>query len=169
MLFPEDADIEQPSFTDALPAFPTEPDATAPAKAQAEDVPEMDPQYRQDFDGLLYIGALRKEFSWLGHTFAIRTVTVDELLRIGLAVKQYEGTIGANRAYVAAVVAASIERVDGKPLHQPLGPGEDSLEERFRYVRQYWYTWTIDRVYQECAELEARVAQIIESLGKSSS
>lgn len=159
------------------------PSTTDPASSDSQSAPplegitsdeariatkELDTRYLQDFEGLLYLGALQDEFPWMGHTFSIRTLTVDETLEIGLLVKRYEGTIGENRAFLTATVAAALERVDGRAVHSPLGPQDSVLEDKFRYVRQGWYSWTIDRVYNQLMALEARVAQIVEAMGEVS-
>ena len=178
-----DIAIEEPADTAWFPEVPPEEPSSTTDPALSSDVPpsegitsdeariaqlELDPRYRQDFDGLLYLGSLRDEFKWAGHTFTIRTLTVDEMLEVGLIVKRYDETIGSNRAYITAVVAACLERVDGKSVHSPLGPRESPLEERFRYIRESWYPWTADRVYNQFLMLETRVAQIIEAMGEVS-
>ena len=149
-------------------------EAEAAALEEASKVPDplgdlvFDEKYQRDFEGLLYLGDLRKDFVWAGHTFSVRTLTVDELLRIGLLTQKYEGSIGADRAYVTAVVAAAVEEVDGKPLVTPLGPETDILAEKFKYVRQNWYSWTTDAVYQEFRALEMRVQEILDAMGEAS-
>ena len=129
---------------------------------------QFDEAFRQELDGLMHIGYLRKEFSWLGHKFQIKTLTIDEMLKVGLMVKEYDGSIGAQRAYITAVAAAAIERVDGRAIATPIGPADDLLEQKFRYAREYWFAWTVDKIYSEVMTLEARVAKIIEQLGESS-
>jgi hypothetical protein len=168
--FPEEQapDEELSSTTD-----PTLSDAPSPEGITTDEAriakKELDPRYRQDFEGLLYLGDLRDEFTWAGHSFSIKTLTIDEMLRAGLMVKKYEESIGSNRAYITAVVAACLVRVDGKPIYSPLGSIDEDgeLEAKFRYVRESWYSWTADRIYNQLMILEARVAQIIEAMGEA--
>lgn len=158
-ILPPPPDIEQP---EDAPEGDDELDTSA-----ADDL-QFDEDFRLELDGLMHIGFLRKDFSWLGHKFQIKTLTIDEMLEVGLMVKKYDGSIGAQRAYVTAVAAAAVERVDGRPTVTPVGPKDDLLEMKFRYAREYWFSWTVDRIYSEVMALEARVAKIIEQLGESS-
>ena len=89
-------------------------------------LPEFDGRWRDEFEGLLYIGALTDRFVWLGHEFHIRTLTTGELAEVALVSKPYDGTEASMKAYQAGVVAASVLSVDGRPLPQPITtePGE---------------------------------------------
>lgn len=153
----------------APPTEGTTPDETRRGGADVVAPPEFDPRHREDFEGLLYIGALTHEFSWAGHRFKIRTVTTDELLEVGLAQKKYRDSLGDSRAYVTAMAAACIVLVDGKPLPRPLTSdmADTEFSNKFDYVRSHWYPWTVDAVYEEYMKLEARVVEIIESMGKA--
>lgn len=154
-----------PASSDSNEAPPSEGITSDEARIAAM---ELDEKYLLDFEGLLYLGALRDEFKWAGHTFQIKTLTVDDTLEVGLLVKRYDDTIGTSRAYLTATVAAALERVDGKPVHSPLGPQDSPLEDKFRYIKDGWYSWTVDRIYNQLMALEARVAQIIEAMGEVS-
>jgi hypothetical protein len=184
MPFPEGTDEslvppEDPPYlaSDFLPREAESSDSAAsstsavpPAKADAEDeddsLPEFNPDVRQPFQGLLYLGALEKEFYWSGHRFKIKTLTQGELLEVGLITREYQGTLGDSKAYVTAFVAASIVSVDGHRLSSPLGPFESALAANFEYIRDSWYPWVIDAIYNQCLELESRVNDIIEAMGK---
>lgn len=178
---------EEPPFlaSDFVPD-PTAPTSTGPATSstapstegttsgasgsdgeEADDLPEFDPRHREDFSGLLYLGALTDEFFWSAHRFKIKTLTVGELLEVGLIVKEYQGTLGDSKAYVTAFVAASIVSVDGMPIASPLGPQESDLSANYAYIRDSWYPWVIDAVYERCLVLEARVNEIIDAMGKA--
>lgn len=181
-LTPEDSESE--SFTsydpatvrpsiDALPEedLPGRSDAHEGSDVKrAEDVPRFDDRHKNDFEGLLYLGALQKKFKWLGHAFVIRTLTTDELLSVGLIVKEYEGTIGATKAYTTAVVALCTTTVDGEHLPFPYkdGPDIDYAENRFRYVARNWFPFTIDAVYDQYLALEQRVREVLAQMGEAS-
>jgi len=148
------------------PAPPPEP---PPAEPEPEPIAEFDPRSRDDFQGLLYIGALTTEFDWLGHTFTLRTMTVDEILEVGLIAKDYVGSMGEVKAYQAAVVAGCVIKLDGKPMPIPLtdDPSDSGLRNRFRVVKK-WFPPALDAVYEEYLMLEARVGKVIEAMGKVS-
>ena len=130
--------------------------------------PEFDPRHREEFEGLLYLGALTHEFPWAGHRFKIRTLTSGEMLEVGLAQRQYRDSIGESRAYVTAMVAACLVTVDGKHLPRPISNdiGDTEFANKFVYIRESWFPWVVDAVYQEYMKLEARVVEILDAMGK---
>lgn len=128
---------------------------------------EFDQRYRDDFDGLLYLGSLTHTFRFAGHSFTIHTLSIDELLRVSLLVKEWEGTLGQNRAYLTAMAAASIDIVDDRPIYTPMGPNDDEVTGRFRYVKDHWYPWIADSVYENLMALEARVTEILSAMGEA--
>ena len=127
---------------------------------------EFDDKHRQPLEGLLYLGALRKQFSWGGHTFNIRTLRTEELLTVSQIVTRNEG-MGADRAYITATAAASIEMIDGRQFVKPMGPDDNLVELKYRQALK-WFSWTADAVYEEYRALEAQVEDIISRLGESS-
>lgn len=128
---------------------------------------ELDPRHRDDFNGLLYLGDLSHSFSMFGHQFSIRTLRIDEMLKVSLLVKAWEGTLGHNRAYLTAMAAACCEQVDGRPLYSPLGPSDDLIAGRFKYVCDHWFPWVVDGVYERFLELESRVSEILDAMGEA--
>lgn len=146
---------------------PTEPVLTDP---DGEVLPGFDARYRQDFDGLLFIGALTKSFTWLGHSFVIKTLAVDEMLAVSLLVKHYEGSIGQGLAYRTAVAALAVTSIDGRDLPMPVGPEEDPLtwaEQRFSFAKARWFQFTIDAIYNEYLELEGRTQRVVDAMGEA--
>jgi hypothetical protein len=136
-----------------------------------EALPSFDPRYSDDFEGLLYLGALTKSFSWLGHTFVIRTLSQDELLMVPIVMKPWTGTIGEPKAYTCAMVAMSVVSVDGKELPMPVGDGDGDYawaHQRFGYVKGNWFQFTIDKVYSEYLVLEGKAQAVIEAMEKAS-
>lgn len=147
---------------------------TAPQGSQEEEekppLPEFDPKHREPFEGLLYLGRLQKTFSKWGHTFVIRTLTTEQLAEIGLIVKPYEGTNVENAVYQSAVVAASVQSVDGRPL-----PGTIEIDRsseltlvRYPYVLKNWMPSVREVVWQEIFTLELESRQVLEAMGKAS-
>jgi hypothetical protein len=133
-----------------------------------EDIPEFDPRVKEDFEGLMYLGRLTDEFKWLGHHFVIRTLTVDEILEVGILHRLYSETVSDTKAYQAAVVAACVITVDGKALPMPLStePTDTDLINKFRYVKRSWYPQTLDAIYERYLLLEAKVDEVIKAMGK---
>lgn len=103
-----------------------------------------------DVLSLLNLGALKARISVRDHDIVIRTLKVDEELEIGLLIHKFMGTIEEGRALATAVVAASIETVDGSPLVDAgLGPAENTLSRKFDYVRTKMYWPVIKIIYEE--------------------
>lgn len=127
----------------------------------------FDERHREPFLGLAYLGALSKTFTYAGHEFRIRTLTTDEVLAVALITKDYEGTIGENRAYVTAVVAMAVESVDGEALPYPYkeAVGNEWAEMRFNWVKGKWFTYTVDHVYEQYLLLEGKVREVLSAMG----
>jgi hypothetical protein len=146
------------------------PEAKPTLKAEdGTELPSFDERYSEAFQGLAYLGSLTESFSWLGHEFVIRTLGVDEQLAVAQVTAKYKDG-GEQLAYVTAVVAMSIVTVDGEELPTPIG--EDQLlaewgHRRFAYVKANWFQPTINEVFQRYLQLEDKVAQVIEAMGKA--
>lgn len=133
------------------------------------EVEPFDERYKEDFEGLMFLGALSASFSYVGHKFAIRTLTSLELMAVGRVIKLFEETIGANRAYATAMVALSLQKVDGKELPIPYSEGEDPYawaQQRFEYIAARWYPMIIDAIYDRYNQLEMRVREVLEEMAK---
>lgn len=139
--------------------------------SEGKILPRFDEKYKRDFEGLLYLGALSDEFEWLGHRFAIRTLRDGELLALSLIVKPYMDTVGMERAYAAAIVALCTMTVDDKELPVPIAETSRINEwahQRFAYVRDNWYSYTIDEVYNRYIVLHDKTSKVVEAMGKAS-
>ena len=138
---------------------------------QGKKLPTFDPRYSEDFEGLLYLGALTRTFNWLGHTFVIRTLTQDEVLTTPILMKPWGGTIGEPKAYATAMAALCVVSVDDKTLPMPVGDGQGDYawaHQRFSYAKANWFQFTIDKVYGEYLVLEAKAQAVIEAMEKAS-
>jgi hypothetical protein len=141
--------------------------ATDPS--EQEPLPEFDPKVRQDFEGLLYLGYLEDEFDWVGHRFKIRSLTVGEILEVGMLHKPYVGSLADVKAYQAAIVAACTVQVDHQPMPVPItnDRADTALSNRFNYVLRSWFPPTLDAIYERYLLLEARVRGVLEAMGKA--
>lgn len=133
------------------------------------ELPSFDIRHRDDFSGLLFLGGLNHTFSYCGHDFAIRTLRTEEILAIGLLVKEYDGAPSQVKAYATALVAACIVTIDGRKFETPFREesASDNLRYRFDKVAA-WYPSSIDAIYSEYIVLEQRVNDVFESMGKVS-
>lgn len=134
-------------------------------------LPEFDHRLRDEFTGLLYLGALTKTFDWLGHRFVIRTLRTGELIAVSLAVRDYVGSDAYLKAWQAAMVGACVVTVDGRPLPPvPLTdhPEDSLVRARTQYVMDHWFPPVPDHIYERYIELELVVRQVIATMGKAS-
>ena len=128
----------------------------------AETFPE---QWKEPFEGLLYLGYLRKEVTSIPfHSFIVRTLTTNEKLEISLATKELQDTMGFGRAYRAAVVAAGLESVDGRELFSA-SHGTNIFQQKYEYVVNNWRDAVIDILYREIDALEGTVLKVLQELG----
>jgi hypothetical protein len=133
------------------------------------ELPKFDERHTDDFIGLLYLGRIDKQFRLFGHTFVIRTLTTEQLAEIAQIVKPYEGTSAENAVYQSAVVAASVQAVDGQPLPGSLTFNElDDLQVRFTYVMRNWMPPVREAIYREGTRLELVTRQALTALGEAS-
>lgn len=130
----------------------------------------FDPRYREEFEGLLFLGSLSKSFSWMHHDFRIKTIGTDEALAISLVIQPWVRSQGEVKAYQAAAVAACLLEVDGKPLPHPLTRDvtPDRLTPRFEWVLRNYQPVVIDMIYGQIMELENKVVEILAAMGKAS-
>lgn len=143
-------------------------------QGQADDTdPEplgpFDERYKEPFEGLMFLGALQASFDFIGHRFVIRTLTTDETLAVGMITKEYEETIGAQRAYATALVALCIQSIDGKQLPSPIGLDDNNYAwafERFNYVKARWFPYVVDNVYDRYLQLESKTLEVLQEMAK---
>jgi hypothetical protein len=134
-----------------------------------QELPAFDGRFTEAFKGLAFLGALTARFSWLGHEFVIRTLGVNEQLAVAQVTDRYKGT-GEQLAYATAVVAMCVVTVDGQELPTPIGEDQQLAEwahKRFAYVKDTWFQYTINQVFQEYLKLEDLVGKVIEAMGKA--
>lgn len=153
---------------DPVVGVPPLADAGSPGESEAIRARDPDPRWRQDFHGLLYLGALRGDFRYLGHKIDIRTLRTSEELIIAVLTREWAETMGYARAHATAICAMCVDAVDGQPLPTPLGDHSDDIawaRDRFRYA-QRWFPYTIDAIFERYLELESRVRTVLDELGK---
>lgn len=160
-----------PDYVEAVE--PTADDFAATFEEQEETPVVVPPpsafpdEVKLPFQGMLFIGELRKTFEWFGHTFTIRTLKTNELLEVGMITSRFLNTLGESRAYSTAVVAACLETVDGSALPIPVIRGQNDVEYRFTWATTNLYPPVIDAVYGQYKLLEDDVDGLIEAMGKA--
>lgn len=134
-------------------------------------LPTFDQKYADQFTGLLYIGALSDEFEWLGHRFVIRTLRDGEKLAVAQIIKPYQETMGSDLAYANAMVGMCVVSVDGEELPIPIGETRRVNEWghlRFEYVRDNWFSFTTNEIFNRYLALEDLAARVVDAMGKVS-
>lgn len=151
-----------------MPKIAAEVDTKENNEEPSPVAPEMKfpEESKRSLRGLLYLGELTDEFTYAGHEFAIKTLTEGELLKAAQLVAKYEGTVGHGIAHRCAIVSASLVRVDGEELYQPLSETEDEALKRFDVVLE-WYPVVIDQIFNKCLALDQTAAALGERLGKA--
>lgn len=162
--------VPTPDDLDLEPHRDAAEDATDGEETEAPALPEFDPRVRNEFDGLLYLGRLTDAFTYMGHDFVIRTLSTGEILDVALLHKPYLGTMGDIKAYKAALVAACVESVDGRPMPLPITnqPMDTALANRFAYVQKTWFPPLIDVIYERFLALEEMVDRVLAAMGNPS-
>lgn len=143
-----------------------EPQYTEPLEEEIPPLPEFDQRHRKAFEGLLYLGRVTRKVEWLGHSFVLRTMTIDEILRIGQLHEPYAGTVADVKAWQCLTIAAALLSVDGQPIAVPVDDAQDEVEAKFNYISNHWYPWVLDKLYEQYLILDAQVAEVIEAMGK---
>ena len=147
------------------------PEGTPAADGQVPGAALFDDQWKDAFHGLAYLGAASWNFEWLGHKFVIRTLTDDEELAIAKIIKEWEGTVGYDRAYRTAVAALCTVTIDKQGMPTPVidedNPGFAAAIHKFDYAKARWFKYTIDKIYEQYLVLESEVRAVLEQMGKA--
>lgn len=166
---------EQTAIAD-LPPFPGDPTLRPPdaprfqppppdiMTLQSPEIAAFPEQWKEDYIGLLYLGYLEDTVELAMHNFIVRTLTVGEKIEISRIVRDLQGMLGYNRAYKAAVVAAGLTYVDGRPVLS-VEKKKAPIKEKYEYVISEWHDIVIDKLYLKINELELKVVQIAYELG----
>ena len=134
---------------------------------QPEESNNMDTfpeEWREEFEGLLYLGYLQSEITQIPfHKFVVKTLTLNEKIEVGLITKPYIDTVGFNRAWKSAVVAAGLVSVDDRPLIA-ISKNTNTLQQKYDYVTNNWYDIVVETLYNEIQKLEDKVIIVLQEL-----
>lgn len=140
-----------------------EPKATEPEEVSLSD------EDRSMFASLLTCGTRSKTLEILGHCVVVQSLCGDDDLRIGLWVKEYQGSLGEQRAYQIGVAAAGLRTVNGLPLITSLldKPDPDLVfHETVKKVSQM-NPLVINQIYRGVMDAEKEFVELAAKLGKS--
>lgn len=161
---------------------PTEaPPPPMPPEAEQEDhrvVGDLPPEVEQEedlspeeqvmFASLLTCGRRSKTITLFDHTVVVQTLNGDDDLRISLYVKDYQASIGEQRAYQIGVAAAGIRTVNGVPmiptLYENADP-DDLFDQKVKKVAQM-YPHVIKKIYDTVLDAEKEFITLANRLGK---
>jgi hypothetical protein len=160
-LLPIDAQADfGPTFV--LPV--TEERPAEPGKFDDLDT-EVKQKSREDFVGLLYIGRLEETCHVAGHTFLLRTPSQLDRLEMGPLHKPYLNTVSTESAWRVITVAAYLRKIDSQFAPEPLSPSVTPMRTRLDWLQTNIHSeHVIERLFDECLLLDARVREIIEEL-----
>ena len=125
---------------------------------------QFDERFHEPFEGLTYIGDLKTTFSYLGHSFLVKTLTSGEKIEIIRICKELEGSLGYAKLFRAATAAAGLIAVDGQPIiaaQKNVG----FIQQKLEYIVNMWYDPIIDMIFEHINDLETSVLTIITELG----
>lgn len=161
-------DAPPPGFPD-MPEGPIrvgeEPD---PEDDEDDDVTELTKEEREQFNSLLTVGKRLKKITVLDRPVVISSLMVDDVIRVGVKVKEYRDTQAFAQAYQAAMCAASIKSVDGQSWENTLevSPDPDVLfDQKWNKVLDF-YPLVISYIYNEVIALDAEFSELAAKLGK---
>ena len=138
--------------------------APEPEEEEQDTSSTFDPKWRNPFEGLTYLGYLSARVEIPYHTFTVRTLKTGEKIKVTELIQHLEPSISYARAYRAAVVAAGLLLVDGKPLLTG-SKQVDAIAQRYRYITDNWHDPVIDILYGKINDLEGKVLEVLKELG----
>lgn len=140
----------------------------AAAKA-ADEEPVLTPEEEDEVVDLVNAGRKERWPVLFGRKIHLRTLTIDEELKVSEITKPFIGSDGYPRAYRTAVVAAAIRTIDGELLFNPLSESEFDriIAEKFKKLLDY-YPLGVDQIFAQYREMELELLALVEKLGKSS-
>ena len=169
------ASLDGPSDDGLIPPDPDafletrKKEAKEAAEKAKDEEPELTPAEEDEVVDLIYAGRKDKYFTLLKRNIHIRTLTIEEELKVSEITKPYIGSDGYPRAYRTAVVAAAIRTIDGELLFNPISEAEfdQIIARKFKILLDY-YSLAVDQIYARYRDMELELLELAEKLGKSS-
>lgn len=131
------------------------------------EAPEFSDELVEPLQEFTVVGHLSDTFTYGGQDFTIRTMTIgEELEALRASTKFSDIPVATGRIYATAMVAGSIQSLNGTPLVVPISEKQDIAALKFRKVLE-WYWPTIEVVYQRFAALETKQKEVLDGLANS--
>lgn len=140
-----------------------------PVEEPEDEGESLSPEEEIMFSSLLTCGRRTKTVKVMDHTVVVQSLNNDDDLRIGLWIKEYQGSLGEQRAYQVGVAAAGIRSIDGKPVVKTLFQEADLdalFAEKVAIVIKM-YPHATRRIYEAVIDAEKEFIQLVDTLGKS--
>jgi len=173
------AEIKAEAALNSPTPEPVRPDADAllekrrievkEAAKAAEDEPALTDAEEDEVVDLVHLGRKEAHIELFTRKIHLRTLTIEEELRVSEITKPYIGSDGWGRAYRTAVVAAAMQTIDGELLFNPVSESEFDriIFKKFEKLMD-WYPLAVDQVYARYRDMELELLALVEKLGKSS-
>lgn len=120
------------------------------------------------FMDAINLGAESGSIEVFGHDIEYTLLNIKKELEVAQIVSEYEGTLGRNRAYRTATVAAAVDKIDGKYIYTPTSPrdAEKIVRRKFEKFSEY-YALFIEKVYEEVVKKELDLSkELLDKLSK---
>ena len=140
----------------------------AAVKAETEE-PVLTDEEEDEVVDLINAGRKERFVEVFNRMIHLRTLTIEEELKVSEITKPYLGSDGYHRAYRTAVVAAAIRKIDGKLLFNPIVDSEfdQIIMKKFEILLDY-YPLAVDQIFARYQEMEKELFELVQKLGKSS-
>lgn len=140
----------------------------AAVKAATEE-PVLTDEEEDEVVDLINAGRKERFVEVFTRRIHLRTLTIEEELKVSEITKPYIGSDGYPRAYRTAVVAAAIRTIDGELLFSPISEAEfdQIIFKKFEKLLNY-YPLAVDQIFARYQEMEKELFELVQKLGKSS-
>lgn len=141
----------------------------AAAEKASTEPPELTREEEDEAVDLINAGRKERTFELFGRQILLRTLTIQEELKLSEITKPYIGTDAYPRAYRTAVVAAAMRLLDGQLFFSPLSESDfdNIIVKKFEKLID-WYPLGVDQIYNRYRDMELELLALVEKLGKSS-
>lgn len=120
-----------------------------------------------DFESLMYLGKLEKDFDVLGHKVKLRTLNVAERLEIAKE-QDVLGVISIGLNTKISILSRSIISIDDKPLYTRISSDENETVEKRKILSEKYYLDAMNAIFECYQLLEKDVEDIFEEAKKNS-
>lgn len=137
-------------------------------KAKRED-PVLSEEEETEIIDLVHAGRKERVVQVFNRKIHLRTLTIEEELKVSDITRQFLGSDGYPRAYRTAIVAAAIRSIDNELLFNPISAEEmeNIIVKKYEKLLGY-YPLAVDQIYARYREMELELLELVEKLGKSS-